>query len=300
MSRDLPTKFVQVILAAHETEGAKWLGSLSQVIKEIENDWSLEVEKPYRNLSYHYVAPCRMKNGGKAVLKIGFPETDSVVFKEAEMLEIYAGVSAVKLLRVDEKRFALLLEKATPGENIVSICQKDNKKAVEIAIEMMRKIWRKAPAGHSFPRVEKWMRGLERGAKANIEIDFFLKAHQYFTELSNSSNQKLLLHGDLHHENILSALREPFLAIDPKGLVGDAGYEIGVFLNNQARWLSDDANRREKLERNVRQFAEAFQIKPLELKKWAFAQAILSAWWTFEENGVNWKDELTFAEIWEE
>jgi streptomycin 6-kinase len=299
MSRDLPVKFVKVILEAHGREGAKWLGKLPQIIKEIENGWSLKVQKPYQNLSYHYVAPCTCDDGGDAVLKIGFPEEDSVVFYEAKMLKMLNGNGAVKLLRINEGLFALLLEKATPGENLAELCQKDGEKATEIAIELMRKIWRKAPSESSFPTVEKWMKGLERAAKSNAGTKLFKKAHNYFIELNALSEQKFLLHGDLHHENILSARREPFLAIDPKGLIGDAGYEISVFLNNQARWLSNQADRREKLECDVRQFAEAFQIKPRDVKKWAFVQAILSAWWTFEENGVNWKEELTFAEIWE-
>ena len=40
------------------------------------------------------------------------------------------------------------------------------------------------------------------------------------------------MHGDLHHDNIVSAQREPWLVIDPKGLVGDPGYETGPFINN--------------------------------------------------------------------
>ena len=300
MSRGLPIKFVQVILAAHGADGAKWLGNLPQILQEIEKNWSVKAQKPYKNLSYHYVAPCICADKREAVLKIGFPEDDSVVFREAEMLEIYRGKGAIKILDKDERLFALLLEKAAPGENLVGVCQKDDERAIEIAIGVMKNIWRKAPAQNTFPSVENWMKGLEIAIKTNIEFELFKKARDYFIELNFKTEQKILLHGDLHHENILSAEREPFLAIDPKGLIGDAGYEISVFLNNQARWLSNDANRRKKLERNVRQFGEAFQIEPRDLKKWAFTQAVLSAWWTLEENGVSWKEELTFARIWEE
>ncbi|MEJ7861583.1 MAG: aminoglycoside phosphotransferase family protein [Pyrinomonadaceae bacterium] len=125
------------------------------------------------------------------------------------------------------------------------------------------------------------------------------KARRFYEQLSFASKHKFLIHGDLHHENILSAFREPFLAIDPKSIVGDIGYEISVFLNNHLWRLASDTNVQEKLSVAVRQFSEAFAIQPQDLRKWAFAQMVLSAWWTFEENGKNWQTDLTLAEIWE-
>jgi hypothetical protein len=40
--------------------------------------------------------------------------------------------------------------------------------------------------------------------------------------------------------------REPFLAIDPKGIVGDIGFEISVFLNNPRGWLLSNPDRKRK------------------------------------------------------
>jgi hypothetical protein len=51
-------------------------------------------------------------------------------------------------------------------------------------------------------------------------------------ELLSSSGKEVLLHGDLHHWNILSSEREGWLAIDPKGLAGEAECETGAFLRN--------------------------------------------------------------------
>ncbi len=39
--------------------------------------------------------------------------------------------------------------------------------------------------------------------------------------------------GDLHHENILAAERAPWLAIDPKGVIGEPAYEMGALLRNR-------------------------------------------------------------------
>ncbi len=297
MVKDLPEKFIRLMTESHGAKGARWLAELPAIIGEIEENWSLEIGKPFENLSYHFVAPCKFANGGEAVLKIGFPEENSPVFNEAEMLKLYDGKGAVRFLRLDEKRFALLLEKLNPGEHLRRVFPQDTQRTVEIAIKILRKIKLKPPEKHDFVFLKDWFAGFEKAettAFQNVELK---KARGFYEELSQA--ETFLIHGDFHHENILSAIREPFLAIDPKGIVGQIGYEICVFLNNHFRWLSNDADLREKLDSAVLKFSEAFEIEPQNLRKWAYAQAVLSAWWTFEENGKNWQTDLALTEVWE-
>jgi streptomycin 6-kinase len=294
---DLPEKFVRLMTESHGARGTLWLAELPALIGEIEENWSLKAAKPFENLSYHFVAPCELANGGEAVLKIGFPEANSPVFNEAQMLKLYDGSGAVKFLQLDEKLFALLLEKLNPGEHLKRVFPQKPEKTVETAIEILRKIKRKPPEKHNFVFLEDWFEGFERAVTTNFSKDFLKKARRFYEELSRA--EKFLIHGDFHHENILSAGREQFLAIDPKGIVGQTGYEIGVFLNNHVRWLKNEANLREKLNQAVVKFSEAFEIEPQALRKWAYAQVVLSAWWTFEENGKNWQTDLALADVWE-
>jgi len=164
----------------------------------------------------------------------------------------------------------------------------------------MRVIIREPSNNSAFRRLEDWFNNFfVKAEKTNFPARFQNKAREFYEELSSASKHKFLIHGDLHHENILSATREPFLAIDPKGIVGDIGYEISVFLNNHLWWLSPEPNLQEKLNSAVRLFSEAFAVEPQDLRRWAFAQMVLSAWWTFEENGKNWQADLDLAEIWE-
>jgi streptomycin 6-kinase len=292
----LPQKFREVILGAFREEGRNWLLRLPEIIAEIEQNWLLKARAPFPNLSYHYVAPCEFA-GGEAVLKIGFPGEAEYILNEVRMLKFLDGSSVNKLLRFDEKRFAFLLEKLSPGENLKTIFRGNELQAVEEAVKVMRKFWRVAPQDNNFPRLEDWFRGFEKAEKTEFDKSYIVKARSFFDELTESK-PKILLHGDFHHENILSATREPFLAIDPKGIVGDIGYDIAVFLINHARWLESAPNPREKLNEAIKNFAEAFEIEPNNLRKWAFAHSVLSAWWTFEENYDNWRNELDFAEIW--
>ena len=294
----LPRKFTEVILGAYREKGKLWIERLPEIIGEIEENWSLKVGNPFQNLSYHYVAPCVLIDGSEAVLKIGFPGDSRTIFSEIKILKFLNGNGAVRLLRFDEKRFCFLLEKLVPGENLKTIFPNEPAKAVETAIFVMRKFWRKPPENHDFPSLEKWFDGLKEAEKINFAPDSVKKARRFFEKLTINSKQQMLLHGDFHHENILSAGREPFLAIDPKGIVGGIGYDVSIFLINHANWLKTEPNLREKLDSAILQFAEAFELEPLNLRKWVFAHSVLSAWWTFEENCENWRDELAFTEVW--
>jgi streptomycin 6-kinase len=297
MARKLPEKFVRIITKAHGAKGAEWLAELPGLIWEIEERWSLEAGKPFQNLSYNYVAPCSFRAGGEAVLKIGFPEENSPVLGEAETLKFYNGSGAAKLLRIDEENLTLLLEKLNPGKHLKDIFQNDKAKSVEIAIEVLQKIRSKPPEDHNFIRLEDWFANFGKARNTNFPSQAVSKAQKFYEELS--TDESFLLHGDFHHENVLSASREAFLAIDPKGVIGQIGYEISVFLNDHAWWLEGDDCLREKLNDALLKFSEAFEIEAHALRKWAYAQGVLSAWWTFEENRENWKSALASVEVWE-
>ncbi|MGC2234849.1 MAG: aminoglycoside phosphotransferase family protein [Pyrinomonadaceae bacterium] len=299
MFEHLPEKFKEIISVGFGVDGKRWLVRLPEIIGEIEENWSLSVKAPFPNLSYHYVAPCICAGGEKAVLKIGFPGEKATTLSEIRMLKFLDGNSVCRLLRFDETRSALLLERLLPGENLKTVCKNDDKKAVEIAISVMREFWQKPPEKNDFPKLEDWFIGFEKAEKTEFTYDYIKKARGFFEELTALSAQKTLLHGDFHHENILSASRETFLAIDPKGIVGDIGYDLSVFMINHADWLKDNPNRREKLNDAIRLFSEAFEIEPQNIRKWIFAFSVLSAWWTFEENSENWRNELDSAEIWD-
>jgi streptomycin 6-kinase len=296
---NLPRNFTEVIRGAFRDEGRRWLENLPRIIGEIEENWSLKISAPFPNLSYHYVAPCTLAGKSEAVVKIGFPGEAAYIRNELKILEFLNGRAVNRLLRFDEKRFAFLLEKLSPGENLKTVCAGNDQKAVEIAIEVMRAFWQKPPANPDFPRLENWFDDFKKAEKTPFDFNHLAKARRFFEELNSAHAPKMLLHGDFHHENILSTEREPFLAIDPKGIVGNRCYDISVFLINHARWLRDEPDLPQKLASAVEEFSEAFEIEPRNLRRWVFAHSVLSAWWTFEENCENWKNELEFTKIWE-
>ncbi len=295
----LPPKFTRTITSAFREDGISWLENLPRIISEIEEKWRVKLEAPFPNLSYHFVAPGRSAENGEVVVKIGIPAEAQNILFERDILRDLDGSAVNRLLDFDEDRFAFLLERLKPGRNLKEVCEGNDEQAVEIAIGVMRDFWRRPPLPYDFYPLDYWFNGLLKAERTEFDELTADKALDIFYDGVGMSAEKLLLHGDFHHENILSARRTPFLAIDPKGIVGLNAYDIAVFLNNHAKWLINEPKLFEKIALALDEFSGAFHIKPQFLRRWCFAYAVLSAWWTFEENNENWRRELEFAKIWE-
>jgi streptomycin 6-kinase len=117
-----------------------------------------------------------------------------------------------------------------------------------------------------------------------------------FEELLLSEETRLLLHGDLHHENILSAARGPWLAIDPKGVVGEAANDTAALLHNPAGTL-DAPDPRGLLQRRLDVLSGELDLDRARLRAWGIAQAVLSAYWGLEDCGRVWEGALEFARL---
>ena len=103
--------------------------------------------------------------------------------------------------------------------------------------------------------------------------------------------------GDLNHSNILAAERGPWLAIDPKWIVGEPEYEGAAFLRNN---LLDRPDPLRVLRRRVDQLAEEAELDTERMIGWGLADRVLSAWWSYEESGRPDDDDLACAALYAE
>jgi streptomycin 6-kinase len=292
----LSEQFVQTQMELYGEAGAAWVVGLPALIAECERRWSLTVQPPFAALSYNYVAPATAADGTEVVLKLGVPNPE--LTSEIEALRLYDGHGICRLIHSDAGRGILVIERLRPGLMLSTI--EDDEGATAIAAEVMRQLWRPAPPDHPFPTTARWAKGLERlraefdGGAGPFPAKLVEQAEQLYTELLGSSAEPVLLHGDLHHFNILSATRQPWLAIDPKGVVGEPAYEIGALLRNPSDELV--LNRRVQA-RRVDQLAEALDLDRARILGWGIAQAVLSAWWSYEDHGHGWESAVELAQL---
>jgi streptomycin 6-kinase len=277
--------------------GAAWLERLPSLIADCERHWRIKVGQPFPGLWVNWVAPADCVDGTPAVLKLSFPG-DKEFRTEAEALSLFGGRGAVRLLRLDLERGAMLLERCEPGVPLSSV--EDDVEATSIAADVMRRLWRPVPDDHPFPLVSEWARGLARlrrrfgGGTGPLPAPLVEEAEALFDELLASQAEPVLLHGDLHHFNILSARRQPWLAIDPKGVVGEPAYDVGALLHNPVELL-EEPRPGGVLERRVEILTEELGLERARVRGWALAQAVLAAYWGLEDGGQVWEEALVFA-----
>ena len=295
----IPANFAQAMHDVYGADGEAWLLRLPEIVEECAERWSLVVAEPFEPLSYNWVAPATSSDGAALVLKVGFPCRE--FRNEIEALRVYDGRGIARLLESDHAPGAMLIERLRPGLMLGSV--EDETQAATIAADVMLALWQPAPPDHTLPTVADWGKGFERLRAAFSEGpgpfpgDLLAEAEETFASLLATSAAPVVLHGDLHHYNILSAEREPWLAIDPKGVAGEPAYEVGAFLRNPWPQLLEWPDLRAVLSRRLDVFSEQLGLDRERLRGWAFAQAMLSAWWTWEDHGTLSEGALRCAEL---
>jgi streptomycin 6-kinase len=295
---NLPPDFTQTILELNGEAGRAWLNALPGLIADCERRWSLHALPPF-DLSYNYVAPAVRADGTPAVLKLGplSPE----LLSEIAALRACEGRGMVLLLESDPEWGAMVLERLRPGVTLVAL--EDDVQATAIAARVMRQLWRPAPPNPVFPTVHQWAAGMTRlrgrfaGGTGPLPAGLVDMAESLFAELLGSMAGPVLLHGDLHHWNILSSDRQPWLAIDPKGLLGEPAYEVGALLRNPLPGLLDQPDPGRVLARRVDQLSAELGLDRRRVAGWGMAQAMLSAWWSIEDHGHGWEEAVHCADL---
>jgi streptomycin 6-kinase len=298
---EIPKRFARTMIEMHGDTGRVWLDELPVRVAEYERLWAIQVGPPFANLSYNYVAPATRADGEQVILKCGMPHPE--LTSEIAALRLWDGHGCAQLIASDLDGGALLLERLLPGTMLLDLT--DDDKTTRIAAQAMRALWRPAPPAPEdtvFPTTARWASGLRRlratydGGTGPLPADMVIRAEALFLELLASSGAPMLLHGDLHHENILAAERAPWLAIDPKGLIGEAEYEIGALIRNPLPRLLASPDVTATLARRFDILAETLGFDRQRMIAWSYAQAILSAWWRIEDHGYGWEPTIALAE----
>jgi streptomycin 6-kinase len=300
--------FEQRMIEVYGERGRDWLAGLPELVSRCAERWSLTVMPPFEALSFNYVAPALREDGTPVVLKLGVPNPELVT--EIEALKIFDGDGIARLLESDLDLGAFLIERLEPGATLLSV--EDDEEATTIAAGVMRNLWKPIAEDHLFPTAERWSLGLGRlrstfdGGTGPFSAALVERAESLFAELLDSMGEPVLIHGDLHHENILrnsggassqNNEREPWLAIDPKGLVAEREYEVGALLRNPLPQLLNTPDLERLTARRVALLSEELGFDRERIVGWGLSQAVLSGWWNFEDQGHGWESAMAVAEI---
>jgi streptomycin 6-kinase len=275
---EIPAKFLEV--GTRGPDWAEWLDGLPKLASELIARWELRVDggSAYGNCAL--VVPVLTKDGVAAVLKVQFPHWEA----ETEHLALRAwdGNGAVKLLRADPRRFALLLERLHPRD----LTTVDDLEACEIVASSYKRLH--VAAGPQYRtlsgELRRWIEGFRQlPASAPVPHRYVEQAISLAEDFAaDPATDGRLIHTDLHYENMLAADREPWLVIDPKPLSGDPYYEVAPLIWN--RW--DEVVASGDLRFRVRQrFYTAIDAAGLDEERardWVIVRQMLNVLWTLQ------------------
>jgi len=289
----LPEPFIERNRAA-----PAWLDGLPALVARLADLWSLHVEAAawLPTLILNFVAPATRADGTRCVLKVSRHLDDTRT--EIVALRLWAGRGAARVLEAEPALGALLLERLEPGTNLVSLAAADDDAATRIAAASLRQLWQVAPVEHQLHPLASWCAAYDR-TRAALEAGrdgfpaaLFRRADALRADLLASTPVAYVLHGDLHHYNLLRAQRADWLAIDPKGLAGDRCFDVCQFFRNPLPWrpLAVATNRR-----RLDIFADELGLDRGRIKSWALVHAVLDACWDVED-GTSWRAAVAYAE----
>jgi streptomycin 6-kinase len=226
-----------------------------------------------------------------AVLAFGRRRNEGVVVKvvrtrgdewySGHVLQAFAGRGTVRVHEAVEG--AALLERLEPGEPLADSALDDGA-SMEVIAGTIAAMAPTEPVVR-VPTVADWGRGFERHrvrGDAQVAMELVDAAEGVYVCSCETQSNVRLLHGDLHHGNVLRDSRRGWVVIDPKGVLGEPEYEVGAALRNP--WGRPDLFANPfVIERRVAILARTLRFDEERLLSWAFAQAVLSALWDIED-----------------
>ena len=207
-------------LSLLQTYRAKWKLNEVELVQSISHN----------NLIFYAVSQRYGKVVFKILLNDGFD-------KEIAALRSFRGSKFVSLYEESPEDGLYLMERIAPGTTLFEGTTRAGR--IEIISNIFKELHHDAPESPVFPSYYDWFKSGELGTRARRDCDIFHpyleKAEKIILRISESYPRKLLLHGDLHHENILKSNNGGYKVIDPKGVVGDPVFDLSRFILDEFR-----------------------------------------------------------------
>jgi streptomycin 6-kinase len=202
---------------------AEWRASVAELVTDCCERWELRAGASYVPGAAGHVLQVERVDGTPAVLKLFWPHREAE--QEADALERWDGDGAVRLYARDDERSALLLERCDPGTFLSEASD-----PVGVLIELLPRLWKTGRGFTPLAEEAEWWTEHDLAEATNTRLRD--AAMHFIRELAPTQGEQVLLHQDLHGENVLAAAREPWLVIDPKPLAGEREFSVAPIVRS--------------------------------------------------------------------
>lgn len=294
-----------------------WLDQLPELVAACLERWELTVtgELP---LSSSYVVPVERVDGRACVLKCQPAGVEGVEGAERELRGLrLAGPAAVEVVEEDAGHGVLLLERALPGTTLDGMAERDDDAASEALAGAIRDYGRPLddPASSGLRAFEDFAEVFERfdrgphgrvarrraAAAPETRLSVVLgmdelgtavqalrlnrdTAERVLAELLADRRPPYLLHGDLHHGNVLVDDRRGLRVIDPWGIYGDRSADVAPALHNPIELVARTADVDSLIRRRLAIYAGVLGVDEEYLAAWCYVYDVIRALWTLEDD----------------
>ena len=250
--------------------GVRWLEGLPRLLEDLLHEWGLRPDGESRWGHCALVVPVLTADEEPAALKVTWPHLEA----RAEHLALrrWDGDGAVRLLRADPHRFALLLERLEPTD------------LSDVWVEEACATIGGLLARLDVPAIARVPRLGDYAARQAAQPDTPVLPHRYTDQArhlaaelaADADVDARLLHTDLHYANVLAGERLPWLAIDPKPMAGERAFEVAPLLWNRAdaEELGSGPAIRWSLRRRVEVVCEAAGIDEARARAWSVVRVV--------------------------
>jgi len=278
----------QNIIKIYGAKGRQWLDSLPEIIAKIAGEHNLSGLTPVNNMTFNYVAS-GYQNDNPIILKIGM--NSKALTKEASCLKAFALASVAEVIADDTNM--IIMQRAVPGSTLKAHFPDNDIDATKILCASIKELHKASiPENHNFFSLSELFKTLDQ--KLDIPDEILNKAKHLREDLLKSTTKEVLLHGDLHHDNILKN-GDNWLVIDPKGFIGDPAFEPAAYLCNPIPELLQENQPREIIENRINICSAELGIDSRRVADWLYAKSVLCWAWSLEDNldASYWKEFLS-------
>ena len=260
-----------------------WLQRLPARTRDLLDEWSLSRDDDETWHGYtSLVLPVRTGEGAPAVLKVTF-DGDEESLHEGLALQRWGGRGAVRLLRADPARRSLLLERLQ-REDLTGLWDVE---ACEVVARLYGALHVPAP-----PQLRPLTEYVERSAAGFADLPRDSPLPRRLVEqavaldrdlVTDPASTGVMIHGDLHYENVLAGDREPWLVIDPKPMSGDPHYEVAPLLWNRWDEVLASGSVRDAVRHRFHTVVDTAGLDEDRARAWVVVRQMHNALWSVED-----------------
>ncbi len=273
--------------------GADFYDKVISDLKRYETLWGLSEYEQIDYYSVNCIFSCKSHEFSECILKIGRPCRETQT--EYDMLKEYESKRFCKAYRVDIDNGILLIQRIIPGKQLRA--EQDLDKRLDGFCQVWTGLHKPPINKQSYPTYLGWVTRIAKYMSTREDYPCLAKHMDKASKLCQSMvqryNGKLLLHGDLHHDNILLG-SDGYYVIDPKGVVGDRVFDIPRFILNEfGDGINDEFVKRYHY--IVAYISKRLAIPQNDINRLMYIETCMANSWNVEDNSLPNMDQVEFV-----